>query len=104
MCTMPADLTLQSFEPLVGARFECRRPEDDLVNGCELREAVALRGDPAGGNPRAPFSLLFLAAVEELLPQQIYSLTHPDFPEALSMFLVPIGQVDGGLLLEAVFN
>lgn len=101
---MLADLTLRQFEPLVGSRFECRIPDGEGAFDCELREAVALRADSADDRPRQPFSLLFLAAVGELLPQQIYSLSHPEFAEPVSLFLVPVGQAEGGLLLEAIFN
>jgi len=101
---MLAELTLQSFEALVGTRFECRRPDDDTPIECELREAVAVGSEPPPEARRQPFSLLFFALVEEILPQQIYSLTHPEFPEPLSLFLVPVGQADGGLLLESIFN
>lgn len=104
MPVMPVELTLQSFEPLVGGSFECRCPEGGVVFACSLREASALRTDPAASNSRQPFSLLFLAAVEEVLPQQIYSLSHPEFAEPVEIFLVPVGQAEGGLLLEAVFN
>ena len=99
-----AELTLQDFEPLVGSRFECRRPEDDSVVVCELREASPLGGAPTDPGQRQSFSLLFLAAVEEVLPQRMYSVSHSAFTEPLDLFLVPVGQADGGLQLEAIFN
>lgn len=101
---MPADLALGHFTPLIGTSFECRIPGHDGALECELREAISLPVQPGHEPPRPPFSLLFLAKTATLLPQQIYSLTHPELPEALNIFLVPVGQADGGILLEAVFN
>jgi len=48
------------------------------------------------------FSLLFLAE-GDVLPQQLYPLSHAQLGE-LTLFLVPIRKQKAGILYEAVFN
>jgi hypothetical protein len=49
------------------------------------------------------FSLIFKGPPDAPLYQQTYALAHDDMGE-VSLFLVPVGQQDDGLLYEAFFN
>lgn len=93
-------LTLETFQPLVGSSFwihtEGRKIELRLISAKKVMESVAAR------LPRTPFSLFFLAPL--LLQQQIFHLTHEAFAEPLDIFLVPIGQEPNGYSYEAVFT
>jgi hypothetical protein len=65
----------------------------------ELNPATAAR--PAG---RRPFSIEFLGPIsQQYLLQRIYHLEHPAF-NALEIFLVPLGPLNGRMRYEAIFN
>ncbi|MCP5424479.1 MAG: hypothetical protein H6970_05355 [Gammaproteobacteria bacterium] len=55
------------------------------------------------GERRSPFSLLFAAPLEPLLPQGIYTLHHPRMGD-LALFLVPQAPDAERLYYEAVFT
>jgi hypothetical protein len=93
-------LTLQHFAPLVGQQF-LLTPEGADAVPAKLAEATALSS--AGPSGRAGFSLLFDLALDEVLPQSIYPIAHPDF-EALALFLVPVARTPGGVRYEAIFT
>lgn len=93
-------LTIETFEPLVGSSFWAhangQRIELRLTSARKVMESEAAR------LPRNPFSLYFLTPI--LLPQGIYHVTHDSFEEALDIFLVSIGQEPNGYSVEAVFT
>ncbi|MEK6374811.1 MAG: hypothetical protein AABO58_19195 [Acidobacteriota bacterium] len=93
-------LTIESFEPLVGTSFwlhhNGHKVELRLTGAARVMESQAAR------LKRTPFSLFFLGPV--LLPQQIYPLTHEAFADPLDIFLVPVAKQDNGYTLEAVFT
>jgi hypothetical protein len=93
-------LTLETFQPLVGSSFWIqeggRKIELRLTSAKKVMESEAARLQ------RNPFSLFFLTPF--LLPQQIYHIAHETFPEALDIFLVPVGQEPNGYIYEAVFT
>lgn len=93
------DLTLSTFEPLVGDRFGV----DAAPTGTKfvLESATAAAGESPGR--RAPFSLTFLGPGEPLLPQAIYALRHADLG-VLEIFLVPIARGAEGVRYEAIFS
>ena len=97
---MLAQLTIESFEPLVGTSFwlqnNAQKIELRLTRAARVMESEAARLN------RTAFSLFFLGPV--LLPQQIYRLTHDGFPEPMDLFLVPIGKEADGFSYEAVFT
>jgi hypothetical protein len=96
-----SELTHDTFAPRVGDSF--RDPEGDLtlelLTVDDLSEMA--RNVPAG--QRAPFSLVFRAPAEPLVPQGIRTLVHDDLGE-LTIFLVPIAQEPDGLRYQAVFT
>jgi hypothetical protein len=93
-------LTIESFEPLVGTSFwlhdNGHKVEMRLTRAARVMESEAAR------LKRTPFSLFFFAPV--LLPQQIYHLTHEAFPEPLDIFLVTVAKKENGYTVEAVFT
>ena len=95
-------LTVETFQPLVGSRFMAEFPngtsvELELVAASKVMESEAARLD------RHPFSLFFIGPKSFLLKQHVYHLTHATLAP-LDLFLVPVG--DGGDVhrYEAVFT
>lgn len=93
------ELTLATFEPLVGDRFAV-----DATTPAAL-EVVLESATTAGEWPdgRDPFSLIFLGPDEPLLPQAIYALRHAHLG-VLEIFLVPIARDADGVRYEAIFT
>jgi len=95
------ELTIDSFEPLVGSSFW-------LLTGAHkielrLQRAAKVMESEAARLKRNPFSLIFLGPGSIFLEQKIYRVTHDTLTDPLDIFLVPIGKEDGGFLYEAVF-
>jgi len=92
---------LAAFAPCVGQAFRLELESGEALE-LELIEAEALPA--AKGAPRQdPFCLLFRAPAGCNLPQSMYTLAHGQLG-AVPMFLVPVGQREDRLLLEAIFN
>jgi hypothetical protein len=93
-------LTIESFEPLVGTSFwvheKGHRIELRLTRTARVMESQAAR------LKRAAFSLFFLSPI--LLPQQTYNVTHESFAEPLNIFLVPVAKEGDAYTVEAVFT
>lgn len=103
---MLEQLTLDSFAPLVGQPFRLLLAEGVTVDAVleTAREVPASGWQPEGGRPaRKPFSLLFLARSQTVLPQQIYRFQHQTLGE-LDIFIVPVGRTTDGISYEAVFS
>lgn len=98
-----AALTLAEARALVGEVFV--RP-NDAGPDVPLR-LTAAEQDPR--DPRAglaadrPFSLYFHGPRDPRLTQGRHDLLHPSRPFA-GVFLVPVGDADGGLQYQAVFS
>jgi hypothetical protein len=93
--------TLGTFEPLVGTVFRLALDDGrslDLVLAAARSLAIA-----GWSGAREPFSLTFLSSREPLLPQRIYSLTHPGLG-TFAIFLVPIQPLPDAQRYEAVFS
>lgn len=99
-------LTLESFEPLIGQPFKLTLPdaqqlEFKLVDVEEFPTGRRRRNAPEPR--RKPFSIFFTG--QPLLPQSIYPMQHDAFgAEPLTIFIVPVGEVEGGYEYEAVFT
>lgn len=95
-------LEVDFFAARVGETFTIALEERDDYR-LELVEALATGGD---SDARQPFSVLFRARDELLLPQAIYRLEHQGL-DPIDLFLVPLGPEkgdDGVLLYEAAFS
>jgi hypothetical protein len=92
-------LTIESFEPLVGSSFWIQenghRVELRLTRAARVMESEAAR------LKRTAFSLFFLSPI--LIPQKIYNVSHEAFAEPLGIFLVPVAKQGDAYTLEAVF-
>ena len=83
----------ETFIPFLNTQFQVGQVAVELVEVSELRSA---RHNEA-------FSLVFRGPRAAFLPQAMYRFHHADLGE-LDIFIVPIGQEDGDLFYEAVFN
>jgi Domain of unknown function (DUF6916) len=91
--------TVETFAPLVGEAFALEVAPGSAVEA-RLAEAT---GRDLPGAPRPPFSLVFTAPVDPMLPQGSRRLEHPSLG-AFELFLVPIGRDERGVHYEAVFG
>lgn len=78
-----------------GSDFEFELIEVNDISAQDAQKNVAKRQER--------FCLLFRAVNQQVLPQRIYDLHHPQMGN-LSLFLVPVGQDEAGTYYEAVFN
>ncbi len=100
-------LTLDMFEPLIGQKFILTTPDSqtldlELIDVEELPTGRKRRNAPSVPR-RTPFSLFFSGQV--LLPQSMYPMSHAvlgDTPQEI--FIVPVGELEGGFEYEAVFT
>jgi hypothetical protein len=93
-------LTIDMFSDKIGQVFvieETGVPALDLT----LTEVSAMRN--YANAPRAPFSLLFTASPDIILPQRMYTLKHAVLGEQ-SIFLVPIAGDSEKVTYQAIFN
>lgn len=99
-------VTHETFEPLIGQRFTLSH--EDQQYAFELTDVeqlpVARRRSRRATEPRrASFSLFFIG--EPLLPQAIYPMRHEALgADPMSIFIVPVGEIEGGYEYEAVFT
>ena len=96
-----ADLTLATFEPLVGDAFAVGSEATGVVPIELVLESATSAGDWPGG--RQPFSLIFRGPPEPALPQAIYALVHAGLG-ALQIFVVPIARDAEGVSYQAIFT
>lgn len=100
-----ADVTLETFEPLLGTTLELQVSDAEgarRVLALELREATALPA-PRGDSGRPPFSLIFRGPADPQLPQATYPLAHPALG-TVEIFIVPVGRSEDGVDYQAVFT
>lgn len=98
---MTEELTAADFESLTDEDFKLSH--DQLPEaGAKLLEVVTL-GDQAGPSGRTPFSLLFACDSDAEPEQSVFDIEHAKLGRQ-TVFLVPVGKDDRGLLLEAVFT
>ena len=97
-------VTRDDFARCLGSRFRLHVDSGKPVE-VELIAATALASRPPieGLAKRGPFSIVFRAPRDFLVPQKIYQLQH-DKLGTLDIFLVPIGPDAHGMRYEAVFN
>ena len=97
---MAVELFTSTFDPRVGESFTAApslggEPLELVLSSCD--ESPHARPDhPA-------FSLLFHAPGPGHLPQQIFTLSHPDLGD-FDLFLVPLGPQGDRMRYEAVVN
>ena len=96
-----ADLTLATFEPLVGDGFALQigAGEGEAIE--LVLESATKSGEWPGG--RDPFSLVFRGPQNPLLPQATYGLRHPGLG-LVEIFIVPIASDAAGAAYQAIFT
>ncbi|HEV2773692.1 MAG TPA: hypothetical protein VGV57_12870 [Thermoleophilaceae bacterium] len=99
-------LTSETFADHVGDAFEATPVEGEplqlLLSRCEETPYGSAEG-LKNSLRRVPFSLVFHAPRDRLLPQQTWSLRHPAVGE-FALFLVPLGPDENGMRYEAVIS
>jgi len=93
-------LTIESFEPLVGTSFWLHANGHKVE--LRLERAARVMESEAARLKRTAFSLFFVTPL--MLPQQIYHLTHEAFADPLDIFLVPVAKQGNAYTVEAVFT
>jgi hypothetical protein len=100
-------LTIDRFIPLLNQEWTVR-PQAGVQLTWTLISATPLGAAPADGTglTRQAFSLIWRGALQPILPQAIYQLTHPSLDEPLELFLVPLGPdtITPGMRYEAIFT
>lgn len=94
-----SDATIDTFRPLVGRTFLVR----GAVAPIPLTLSEATPGPSAPPNMRAPFSLIFKAALDVRMPQGTYWVSTEGWGQA-AMFLVPIRPTPEHTCYQAVFG
>lgn len=77
-----------------------------LFDGQNKTEATILHVqefDPQQGLERIPFSVVFWVKQSEVWPQKIYPVLVRE-NQVLEVFLVPVGQYEGGIKYEAIYS
>jgi hypothetical protein len=97
---MAVELVPGTFEGRVGETFTAAPSLGGEPLELELRSVDA---SPHARPDHPAFSLLFTAPGTGHLPQQIFTLAHPDTGE-LDLFLVPLGPQGDRMRYEAVIN
>ena len=102
-------LTSEDFFPLIDQEFTIQAEASEpfkvkLITVTDLGSETPGSADPSGGREgRRPFSIVFRGQPDPVLPQRIYQIENQSLG-SLSIFLVPIGPDQEGMLYEAVFN
>ncbi len=97
-------LVFEDFADKVGQGFAIALDDDGggaIV--AILAEAEQRKPGRARDGSRAPFSLVFVAEHQQVLPQRLYRIEHEALG-ALAIFLVPIARDARGVSYQATFN
>jgi len=99
---MLQDFTIELFQPRVGEAFRVI-VNDDWEMVARLSEVSIWGHEEAKTRQRHPFSLVFHARPDAVLPQATYRIENANL-EPFEAFLVPLGPDAGGMRYEAVFT
>ena len=91
-------LTHDLFEPHIDSSFLARL---GTVRFELVLKTVDLLNQ--GHDAQQPFSLLFEGSASTRFDQQLVTLSHGELGE-MTIFLIPIGEHDGKITYEAIFN
>ena len=99
---MLQDFTIELFQPRVGEPFRVI-VDEKWEMPTRLSEVSVWGHEEAKTRQRHPFSLIFHARPDAVIPQAIYRIENANL-EPFEAFLVPIGPDEGGMRYEAVFT
>ena len=91
----PLPLSADRFAPALGSAFQLRSPGGQAVPVVLTRIV-----DRGGGLHTTQFSLLFQVPAGGPTEQNVYTLDH-EHVGSIDLLLVPVAQIDDGLLFEA---
>lgn len=94
--------TIETFQPHVGQPFRVI-VDEKWEMPTVLGEVTAWSEASGKGRPRQPFSLVFYAKPDALIPQAIYRVESA-VVDPFDCFLVPLGPDHNGMRYEAVFT
>jgi hypothetical protein len=94
-------LMFEDFSPHLESVFAVDLGESTAT--LTLTEAEKQPVHPFPGMVREPFSLIFHSDTQDVLPQQMYALSHPAMGR-VEIFLVPIGRDAAGVSYQAIYN
>lgn len=98
--------TQATFIPYLGSRFALNLA---ALPGASLELLTVTSWQPQAADTvearrqRTSFAVMFRGPMSPILPQRIYTLTHPHLG-TFDLFLVPIGPDQQGMRYEAVFG
>ena len=98
------DMTLQTFEPLIGTMFTVRRADGDPIQIKLTAAEPVMERVRSKKLKRQPFVIYFEGPESPFLQQQMYEFSHEAIGENVAIFIVPIGREDGLYQYEAVFT
>lgn len=87
-----------TFERLAGTEFEI-----EAADGRKFGAALSNVSELITRGPQEQFSITFGVKTEEYLEQSLYDVRCEGL-DAVALFLVPVGQDEKGLQMQAVFN
>ena len=100
------DNTVDTFTPLIGARFSLSRDAEAALEA-ELVEVRGLDIPSRGEHEMNPFALLFRVGDSQVAAedaqQGLFDVTWQD-AGPVAMFLVPVESDEKGVYFEAIFN
>lgn len=104
-------LSASHFQPYLQQTFTVSLPEQELplvlheivLYAPRAAQVIQAHGRELTIRPD-PYGLIFRGPHQPALPQQLYALTHPDWAEAESVFLVPVGIDEAGRYYELGFS
>lgn len=96
-----ATLSIDDFIPLVQMDFNLALGQENIR--LQLTEASPYKRQNGLKGGRVAFSLIFQGPAQPALQQGIYPLSN-EGGFAHSIFLVPVGREEAGLIYQAVFN
>ena len=96
------EFNAETFQPRVGELFRVIVDEQWEMQ-TRLTAVTPWGHEEAASRPRIPFSLVFHAAANAVIPQAIYRVENANL-EPMELFLVPIGPDAQGMQYEAVFT
>ena len=98
------EMTLQTFEPLVGSTFTVRRDGREPIQVSLTAVEPVMQRVRSKKLKRQPFVIFFEGPETDFLPQQMYDFSHEAIGENVGIFIVPIGRENGVFQYEAVFT
>jgi hypothetical protein len=96
-------MTFETMHALIGTSM-FMDPEKDHRVELRIIDVVKVMESEAAQLNRTPFSVFFAGPESYKIPQGSYPTQHAAFPEPFWLFVVPLREIPGGYVYEAVFT